>query len=240
MNEFNATISVKYRYLVFGLIVVFLLVTLVPQFWLDQYPKILAVIAGLFSGLVVWLAQVMFDFQKIKQIEEFRALKVKEILSGRGLADKYRPLIESSESRIWIQGVTGERLLADFAETASNAGNESKVLIAALKRNVEVKLLLADSHYLVGNDINKAATATAKLIDLLRGSNYNLHVKYYKHVPAHSVFLVDNDCLVGPIFEGQSSKHTPSIHMTNDSSLAKLYIINFEKEWNDIPDELTV
>jgi hypothetical protein len=62
--------------------------------------------------------------------------------------------------------------------------------------------------------------------------NYSLEVKYFNHIPAHSIFNVDDKCIVGPVFPEVESKYTPALFLRNSSPIADKYLKYFEYEWN--------
>lgn len=62
--------------------------------------------------------------------------------------------------------------------------------------------------------------------------NCSLDVKYFKHVPAHSVFSVDDKSIVGPVFPEVESKYTPALFLRNSSPFANKYLTYFEYEWD--------
>ena len=61
-----------------------------------------------------------------------------------------------------------------------------------------------------------------------------IEIKYFQHTPAHSIFMVDNNCIVGPVFERVESKYTPALHLKKDSPFAVKYLEHFDEEWNSL------
>ena len=61
-----------------------------------------------------------------------------------------------------------------------------------------------------------------------------INIRYFQHAPAHSIFMVDSTCIVGPVFEKVESKYTPALHLQKDSPFAEKYIEHFEQEWGKI------
>lgn len=42
---------------------------------------------------------------------------------------------------------------------------------------------------------------------------------------------IDDDVLVGPVFDNVLSRNTPAVHTSSGSSLAQSYLNHFEAEW---------
>jgi len=79
--------------------------------------------------------------------------------------------------------------------------------LKALDRKVKVQMLIADKSVLNDGHKRKAAEAEHKLKKL--ASDYgNFEYKYYNHLPTHSIVIIDDECIVGPIFPDVNSRDT--------------------------------
>ncbi len=188
------------------------------------------IISGLFTGFIIVSCQIWLSWYEFRKIDEYNELKIKKILSDRKDPVYYGDLISKAKKEIKIQGVTALSFLDDFANENPNALENKKVLLKALEGKVKVQILIADKSILDNRHKRKAEEAENKLKQL--SSNINFEYKYYIHQPAHSIVIIDDGCIVGPIFPDVDSRDTPAIHLKRDSQLAKYYEAYFNNEWD--------
>lgn len=188
------------------------------------------IISGLLTGFIIAFCQIWLSWYEFRKIDEYNELKIQKILSDRKDSIYYGHLISNAKKEIKIQGVTALSFLEDFANENQNALEHKKVLIKALEGKVRVTILIADKSCLDNGDKRKADAAESKLKQLSSFSNFEYG--YYIHHPAHSIVIIDDECIVGPIFPNVGSRDTPAIHLKRDSHLAKYYEDYFNDEWN--------
>ena len=129
-------------------------------------------------------------------------------------------------------GVTALRMMQDFA-SESSPRDDKKVLIFVLAKGIPVKILLPKSEYLNNtSDISKH-NMSKNIFDSLKNKFERFEVRYFDHVPTHSIFLVDHECIIGPVFSNYESKDTPCIYMGINNEFAKKYIDYFNLEWEN-------
>lgn len=183
---------------------------------------------GVLSGLVTGLgiAAIQFFTQYIEQntLAEYKKHGLDEFLPNRKDAEYYRELIKQTEvgDKIVVIGVTCNRLLDDFANPTIT---QSKDLLEAMARNVDVTLLLPKVRYLVEpnlSDFNNKTLPKAQAIEARFPSNFK--IRYYDFEPSHSIFLAGSYCLVGPIFKNIPSRDTPAIKFHKDGRYIKPYL----------------
>jgi len=132
-----------------------------------------------------------------------------------------------------MMGVTANRFFNDFADDSPNATANAKVLLDALQRKVKVRVLLPESEFVEDNkkqDVEKVKQHVKSI--LTKHPDFSLEVKHFKHVPAHSIFNVDDKCIVGPVFPELESKYTPALYLHNSSPMANKYLSYFDDEWD--------
>ena len=209
------------------------------SFWFNSSAandnKLNAILSGLITGFIALLLQLWFSWVEQNKLKKFDELRIIDILAARDDPEYYRPLIKSAKRDVMVLGVTCLRFLHDFADDETSAPNKNKVLLKLLdKKKLKVKLLVADETALDNEeDVAKAKAAQPRLERLHIKYPNHFFFSYYKHRPTHSVMVIDDECIVGPIFPGVSSKYSPAIRLKKDSKFVEHYREYFDKEWDE-------
>lgn len=194
-----------------------------------------AVLGSIIAGLIVALIQLglsWWDYQMMQKIEKLRLIK---ILYDRDNRTYYANIIDKSRREIRVMGTTARRFFEHFADMTTGARPEAQVLISALNRGVKVKLLLPSKDYIALNKIADYNQVSETLNTIKQKYPHaEIDIRYFDHIPAHSIFMVDSECIVGPIFEYVESKNTPALHLKNESPFAEKYLAYFEQEWDKV------
>lgn len=228
--------EVRYSVIIFS-VLFFLIALLLISYWLDVLPgeKWGAIISGLLTGLIVFAFQIWLSWQEILKLDAYDALKIIKILPRRSDREYYGKLLATAKEQILLQGVTVQRFLEDFA-SKEDRQEDAKVLLAALGKNVKVRILAASPDYLVDKrNKDKAEQAQIRMKELASQFR-NFEYAYFSHPPSHVILTVDGEngeSIVGPVFPKVSSKLTPAIHIRNSSEYVKHYLEYFEKEWEE-------
>jgi hypothetical protein len=233
MNILKTTVKIKATVIIIAILLL-AVIGVGIWFWLSENEKISAILGSLFAGLIVAIIQFIIAWQDYKQTEKLKELKLIKILYDRDDRTFYENYIKSSKREINMMGITASRFFNDFADDIPNATSNAKVLIEALRRNVKVRILLPDSEHVDVNkkqDVDKVKQKVTAIKN--KYSDCSLEVKYFKHVPAHSIFNVDDNCIVGPVFPKVESKYTPALFLRNSSPMADKYLTYFEEEWDE-------
>ena len=218
-----------------AILLVALLVILIVVYWNIDDPsnKLSGLSVSLAASLAVALIQLGLASYEYKHNEELRELELKEILYNRDSRVKYEAYIKKSRRQIDIMGVTASRFFEHFGDLDDNASEEAKALIYALERGVRVRILLPlpQENYLSSEEkMIKAKNALEKYRKL--SARYDkIELKHFDHSPAHSIFRIDDTCIIGPVFPKVESKYTPALHLMNTSPMAVKYMDYFESEW---------
>jgi hypothetical protein len=204
----------------------------------------LTVAGGIATGTLVAVAQYFVSLAEYKEIDkaykelhekekeiiEFKKMGVKKVLPARDDPEVYGGIIEESKDKIWVMGNTASRLLEDFANTDGSTPYKD-VLLSFLKKGGEVKILISEKRYLF-KDKDKQRFNVAKIeLNKLSDKYENFNFAYFKHIPTHSIFIFDNYCLLGPIFDNLDSKATPALAMDTNSEYAQKYLNYFNHQW---------
>jgi len=204
----------------------------------------LTVAGGIATGTLVAIAQYFVSLAEYKEIDkaykelhekekeiiEFKNMGVKKVLSARDNPEVYGGIIRESKDRIWVMGNTASRLLEDFANINGSTPYKD-VLLHFLEREGEVKILISEKRYLF-KEKDKQRFNVAKIeLNKLSKKYDKFNFVYFKHIPTHSIFIFDNYCLLGPIFDNLDSKATPALAMDTNSEYAQKYLNYFNAQW---------
>ena len=220
--------------LTFSILLVILLILVVIVYLLedDTTSKLSAFTCSLAAGLVVAIIQLIIAWRDYSQNEELRKLELLEILFDRDSRTKYETYIKESKRNIDVMGVTAARFFSHFADTDMAATENAKVLLNAMGRNVKVRILLPSDEFLPNEtkrqDANRVRVQYSKLKEKYPD---NIEVRYFDHTAAHSIFRIDDTCIIGPVFPRLESKYTPALHVMKSSPMALNYMDYFETEW---------
>ena len=232
MNIFKTNLKIRATVIIIT-VLFFATIGVGIWFWSNENEKVSAILGSLFAGLIVAIIQFIIAWQDYRQTEKLKELELIEVLYNRDNRTSYEDYIRSAKRKINMMGVTASRFFNDFADDSPNATSNAKVLIDALRRDVKVRILLPDSEYVDVNkkqDVDKVKQQVTAIKN--KYSNYLLEVKYFKHVAAHSIFNIDDKCIVGPVFPEVESKYTPALFLQNSSPMADKYLTYFEYEWD--------
>lgn len=200
-------------------------------YWFIEDPssKWGALLGSLAAGLIVAVIQFLIAWQDYAQTEKLKKLKLIEILYNRSARDKYTDYIKNCNRELDVMGVTAVRFFNDFADTSTQAPEDATVLLKALERRVHVRVLLPSDDYLPEPKKMDSARVRAKYNELHRYQN--LEIRYFNHTPAHSIFRIDDTCIIGPVFPELESRNTPALHVMKSSPMALNYLDYFDSEW---------
>ena len=234
MEIFGKNIRVTAILMISGILVIFLIILIVIYLQLDDSNgKLSGFLASLIASLLIAIVQLGIAWFDYAKNSELRKLELKEILYNRDSRVKYKVYIKNAKCQIDVMGVTASRFFDHFGDLDDNASEEAKALIFALERGVRVRILLPSPQekYLKSEEkMNQAKNALQKYKKL--SARYDkIELKYFDHSPAHSIFRIDDSCIIGPVFPEVESKYTPALYLNNTSPMALKYIKYFESEW---------
>jgi hypothetical protein len=142
----------------------------------------------------------------------------------------YGKHIEQAKETIVVMGVTSRRFLEDFAAENSPLPGKTR-LVVALKRGVAVKILVASNAHLEQDQQEGYRITKKRCNELKTGYPHLFDARTFDHVASQSLVRFDNEVIVGPVFPGKESRHTPAIHLSVKSHFAQSYLDNFDNEW---------
>ena len=231
MEIFGKSYRVPAILIISIVLVLFFVVSMVVYWQVDESAnKTSGFMGSLAAGMLVAIVQMFVAWYDYYKNEQLRKIELIEILYDRDSRGKYEKYIKDAKSHIDVMGVTAARFFAHFADLDKNASEGAKVIIYALERGVNVRILLPSENYLP-NDKKNAASLVFEIYKKLSERYDRIELKYFNHTPAHSVFRIDDTCIIGPVFPEVESKYTPALHLKNTSPIAIKYIDYFETEW---------
>jgi hypothetical protein len=224
-KRFNINIAI--------LIFITVIVTIASIWFINtNNEKLYSILGGLATGLAVAVIQFIMTWIDRVQIDKLNKLELIEIMYNRDDRDTYEEYIKNAHTEISVMGVTARRFFEDFADCDANAHQNAKVLLQRMGNNVRVRVLLPNIEYLNENkrlDFLKVRQHVENIKNQF--PTYHLEVRYFNHTPSHSIFIIDDTCIVGPIFPKVESKYTQALYLKNSSPYAKNYQDYFEDEW---------
>lgn len=231
MGVFEKNVKMSLSKIIFIVLCVIFVVAVAIYYWIDDPSNIWgAVFGSLAAGLIVAIIQYLIAWQDYKQTEKLKELKLIEVLYNRSARNKYADYIKNCNRKLDVMGVTAVRFFNDFADTSVQAPDDATVLINALNRRVHVRILLPSDEFLPDSKKADSAKVKAKYRELHQYQN--LEIRYFSHTAAHSIFRIDDTCIIGPVFPELESKNTPALHVMKSSPMALNYMDYFDSEWD--------
>jgi len=215
-------------------IILTIVILSVAYFRTGQGDKIAPLIGGLLTGLILVFIQYLFSWHEHIERENFRLLGLKRVLKHKRDPKFYGQLIKGSKKRIYLMGRTARHFLEDFANT-NGAHKEANFLLEALGRNVEVRFILPHPDHLSEDSKSDGQDSGRSLAEL--ASKFTcFRYKYLRHQAYHSVFVADDNVIIGPYFPELASMDTPALHLKSSANIPQKYLEYFQQEWDQCPD----
>lgn len=231
-NTLFKKISIYRFHIIIAILVVLLIITLLHFLLSDVNSKSGIIAGGISASLIVAIIQFLFSLNEYKSYSDIKKLGIKRILVSRDDHKFYSNFISKAKKDIKVMGVTALRMIQDFADESSPR-EDKKVLLTALSRSVTVKILLPELSYLHNQKDAEKSLQSKPILEKINKKYDNFEVHYFSHVPTHSIFLVDQECILGPVFSNYESKDTPCIYMSINNDFASKYLDYFDNEWKE-------
>ncbi len=215
--------------------VVLTLLVLLAFYWYYFYDDSIDTVyknifAGAFSGLIITFFQVFVDFETLRLTRIIKNSKLKNMLSNRNDPRYYEELLNGASSQVSIMGVTAERFFRDFG---SAEDDDKKLLDELLSKGVIFRLLLTEE---MGKKADRAKDYKEKYS---KKDNFNIYYFDKNDYVPQSIFIVDEQCIIGPILSNQESKDTSALHFFDkNSDFSRQYTEYFEMIWKKSNNKL--
>lgn len=231
MGIFDKSSRISYSAIIIIILALCTICTLGAYWFLDDLDdRWGAFLGSLAAGLIVAIIQFLIAWQDYVQTNKLKELKLIEVLYNRASRDKYADYIKNCNRNLDVMGVTAVRFFNDFADTSSGAPANATVLLNALSRNVKVRILLPSDDFLPASKKTDSERVRAKYKELYQYQN--LQIRYFNHTASHSIFRIDDTCIIGPVFPELESRNTPALHVMKSSPMALNYMDYFNSEWD--------
>lgn len=190
-----------------------------------------AFLGGISGGLVGVTISFLFSMYEYANIDRYRTLGVLNILPNRRDTSYYIDIIKKAKGTVQVMGTSCTRFINDFADANSN----EHVLIDALNKhqNLKIELLVPTDEKMDKQSSLRFEAGKEKLRQLQGTFKERVQLKRYNFEPRHSLVRVDNDLIVGPVFQQVESQHSPAIHLDINKEFADKYLEYFEVVWKE-------
>jgi len=195
----------------------------------DNNLKLLGLIGGIVSGLVVFILTFVTLLRPLQQLDRFHKMGIKALLANRHDKDYYRQLVMNAEKEVDVMGTSCARFVEDFLDMQS----EDKVLVEALTKHTRliVRFLIPDDMFMTQEARARAQGVQPKLDALNAQFGSRVELRRFDDHARHSFVVVDNNLVAGPVFGDDKSKYAPAIHVAAWTVFAQKYINYFEEVW---------
>lgn len=197
----------------------------------NSNPKLATLVGGFTSAFLVASLQLMVNIFDAIKLSKYISTGVIEILTTRKDPKYYEKIIRESKTKIYLIGVTASRFMDDFAAAESSQG-KVPALQEALTKGVKIKILLPKLRLLNDPQQSDFKNKTWPRYETLkRTPKNNIELRFYDHIPLHSIVSTESISIVGPMFPERESKNTQSLVLKTTSQYAEQYLQHFEEEW---------
>lgn len=226
------------RWVIFLVILILIIGGLI--IWLYQADednaKLIAILAGLVSGLIVYVFTFVSIVGELKQVEFYRSLGIRDLLSNRHDKEYYKKIVGNAKTRVDVMGASCVRFVEDFLDLDS----DDKALVDALVKHprLRVRFLIPKAAHMSEVTKKKVSAATPKFQALQRKFKDQVQFRRFDSEAAHSFVLVDDELIAGPVFAQERSKHDPAVHVEASTPFGRKYVDHFQMVWDNCETNL--
>ncbi|MBX4894597.1 hypothetical protein [Rhizobium bangladeshense] len=218
------------------LVAVCLILTVVSWFWLSNTddPRMMGIVSGLFSGLVLYVFGLITQVTVFNKLEQYRAMGVEALLENRHDKAYYGPLLSGASDTVKVMGASATRFIDDFLD----ADADDHVLLDRLHANkrLQVQLLVPTHDFMSPDAKNRYDAKLGKIEQLKAEFQGRFAIRRFPHEARHSFVMVDGAFVGGPVFDGDKSRHAPAVHVVANKPFATKYRDYFNESWDKCAD----
>lgn len=200
-------------------------------YWvIDEHStKMLGLVGGIVSGLLVFLFTYITIIGPSLQLERYTRMGIVNVLDNRHDKDYYKRLVIKARRSVRVMGASCTRFVEDFLDPDA----DDKALFDQIIRHgqLNVELLVPIEKHLTPDAKARAKGLALKLDKLEHSFPGRVVLKRFDNKAHHSFVIVDDNLIAGPIFEGDRSKYAPAVHVKMSTTFAMKYGEYFEQIW---------
>jgi hypothetical protein len=192
--------------------------------------KLVGLVGGIVTGLIVYLATFLTLLRPIQELDRFHRMGIRGLLANRHDQTYYRKLVARSRLRVDVMGASCSRFVRDFLDVES----DDKVLIDALIKHpdLKVRLLIPDDAHMSEETRNRTKDTLAQFAVVQGRFGNRVELRRFEDEARHSLVIVDNDLVAGPVFDDNRSRHAPAVHVAIETLFGQKYLAYFETVWD--------
>ena len=158
-------------------------------------------------------------------------MRVKTVLPNHLDRKYYGELLAGAQKRVQVMGTSCSHFIEDFL----NPKSDNKVLVDALAKNPKLCVqLMVPTEENMGWEAKQRFELVRDSLALLRqefGEDGRFEIRRFEHAASHSMVIVDDDLVAGPVFEGDTGPYAPAIHIDATTQFGTKYLAYFRSQW---------
>jgi hypothetical protein len=192
--------------------------------------KTVAILGGLISGFIVFLLTFVVSVRPFQRLDRYEKMGIKGILDNRHDKDYYADILVKVEKTVRVMGASCTRFVDDFLDKQ----NDDRVLVDALRMHpkLTIQLLIPDDRHISGHAKVRIPLLMEKLNTLATEFGSRVELRRFPNTSHHSFVVADGDLIAGPVFEGDTSKYAPAVHISMSTRFAQKFDEHFQKVWD--------
>lgn len=220
------------------LIVIMALILAVTLFQMTDV-KWIGVVAGLISGLVIYLIGFIVDFQAFRALDRYRRMGIRDVLDNRHDKSYYKRVLSKSRNQVRVMGTSCNRFVTDFLDMDS----DDKILIDRLRRcpKLKIQILIPAEEFIDPESSTRFSLIEPKLKKAQNQFGNRLTIRRFASVARQSIVIVDDEIIVGPVLPGMESRQSPAVHVNRTTKYGAKCAEYFDRVWEkgEAGDEAT-
>ena len=196
---------------------------------------VIALLGGLAGGLVVYTISFVTDIGQLRQLDRFRKMGIKKILSTRHNVLYYGEVIGQAKFEVMVMGTSCHRFITDFLDRKA----DDKALVDLLRQfpKLQVRILVPSDDFMDEDSRTKLGLVLPKLEHLQGEFGNRVKLKRFKDSARLSMVVVDDELIVGPVLPGIESRQAPAVHVKRQTDYGRKHVEYFDNVWREAEDE---
>ena len=233
-QHYDRKVALPFWIVVLAAILVALACVLVGLFTTKNDTAI-ALFGGVSGGLVVYIISFLTDIGQLKQLDRFRQMGIRNILSTRHEVVYYAQIVGQAKSEVLVMGTSCHRFITDFLDERA----DDKVLVDRLRRfpQLEIRFLVPSDECMDAESRTKFGLVLPKLERLQTQFGDRVKLRRFHDIARLSMVAVDGELIAGPVLPGIESRQSPAVHVKRQTEYGKKHVEYFEAMWMKTKDD---